>query len=92
LNTINAGKVFEPAPVDANGKANGFTESSSDIELTKDFFTSAGQSDKIIFTFTLVTTGGGGTDVKIYSDYRISFKAAVVAKPDIDLSNIDIFN
>jgi hypothetical protein len=92
LNTVNAGKIIEPAPVDASGKATGYTESSPDIELTKDFFISAGKSDKIIFTFTLVTTGNGGTDVKIDSDNRIKFKADIIAKPDVDLGNIDIFN
>jgi hypothetical protein len=92
LNTVNAGKIIEPAPVDANGKANGFTESSPDIELSKDFFTSAGKSDKIIFTFTLVTTGNGGKDVKIYSDNSLSFNAALITKPEVDLGNIDIFN
>lgn len=91
LSTVDAGKVIEPAPVDANGRSSGFTESSPVIQLTKDFFTSAGKSDKIIFTFTLVTTGNGTTNVKIYSDYRISFKADVVLKPDVDLSNLDIF-
>lgn len=91
LSTVNAGKVIEPAPVDLNGRVNGYMESSPEIQLTKDFFTSAGKSDKIIFTFSLVTTGNGTTDVKIYSDYRIIFKADVVVKPDVDLSNIDIF-
>jgi hypothetical protein len=91
LSTVDAGKVIEPAPVDSNGKVNGFTETSPEIQLTKDFFTSAGKSDKIIFTFTLVTTGNGTTDVKINSDYRLNFKADVVVKPDIDLSNLDIF-
>jgi hypothetical protein len=91
LRTVDAGKVIEAAPVDANGKSTGFTESSPVIQLTKDFFTSASKSDKIIFTFTLVTTGNGTTNVKIYSDYRIIFKADVVVKPDIDLGNLDIF-
>jgi hypothetical protein len=91
LSTVNAGKIIEPAPVDANGKSNGYTESSPEIQLTKEFFASAGKSDKIIFTFTLVTTSNGTKDVKIYSDYRISFKADVIVKPDVDLSNLDIF-
>jgi hypothetical protein len=92
LNTVIAGKIIEPAPVDASGKPNGFTESAPDIELTKDFFTSAGNSDKIIFTFTFVTTGNGGKDVKIYSDNSLSFNAALIMKPDVDLGNINIFN
>lgn len=91
LNTINAGKVIEPALVDANGKVNGYTETTAEVQITKDFFSSTGKSDKIIFTFTLVTTGDGTKDVKIYSDYRINFKADIIVKPDVDLSNFDIF-
>jgi hypothetical protein len=92
LNTVNAGKIIESAPVDANGKSTGYTDSNPDIELTKDFFTSAGNSDKIIFTFTLVTADNGGKDVKIYSDNNLSFKADLIAKPEVNLGNIDIFN
>lgn len=92
LNTVNAGKIIESAPVDANGKSTGYTDSNPDIELSKDFFTSAGNSDKIIFTFTLVTADNGGKDVKIYSDNNLSFKADLIAKPEVNLGNIDIFN
>ena len=91
LNTVNAGKIIEAAPVDANGKPNGFTESSPVIELSKDFFTSAGNADKIIFTFTSYYYRKRGKDVKIYSDYRITFNAAMITKPEVDLGNIDIF-
>lgn len=91
LKTVNVLKLLEPAPVDASGKATSYTESSPDIELTKDFFKSSGEADKIIFTFTVITTGNGVSDVKINSDYRISFNAALMLKPDVDLNKIDIF-
>ncbi len=83
--TINATGILAPAPVDANGKVSGVTETSTNIEFTKDFFSSIGKEDKIIFQFTLNTTGSGSQDVKIYSDYRIVFNAALVVKPDINL-------
>jgi hypothetical protein len=83
--TIKATGILEPAPVDSNGKANGVTETSTKIEFTKDYFHSIPKSDKIIFRFTLITTGNGIRDVKIYSDYRLDFKAALVWKPDIIL-------
>jgi len=38
----------------------------------------------MIFVFTLNTSGGGTKDVKIYSNYSISFKASVVVKPDLN--------
>ncbi len=40
-------------------------------------------ADKIIFKFTMNTTDNGSKDVKIYSDYKIDFKASLVLKPDI---------
>jgi hypothetical protein len=83
--TVDATGVLGPAPVDSNGKANGVTETSTSIEFTKEFFTSAKTADKIIFQFTLNTTGTGTQEVKIYSDYRINFNAALVVKPDINL-------
>jgi hypothetical protein len=83
--TVDATGVLDPAPVDSNGKANGVTETSAKIEFTKEFFTSAKTADKIIFQFTLNTTGTGTQEVKIYSDYRINFNAALVVKPDINL-------
>jgi hypothetical protein len=81
--TVNADKILEPAPVDSNGKATGTTETSTSIEFTKEFFSSVNKADKIIFQFTLNTTDNGSKDVKIYSDYRIDFTAALVLKPDI---------
>jgi hypothetical protein len=70
LNTVDAGSILGPAPVDANGKANGVTESSATIEFTKEFF----------------STGNGSQEVKIYSDYRLNFNASLVVNPVINLN------
>jgi len=83
--TINATDILKPAPVGTNGRANGVSESTTSLLFSKEFFDSIDISDKVIFKFTLNTTNGGGTDVKIYSDYRIDFNAALVLKPDINL-------
>jgi hypothetical protein len=83
--TVVATNILEPAPVDTNGKATGTTETSTSIEFTSEFFKSIDISDKIIFKFTLNTTGNGTKDVKLYSDYRIDFNASLVLKPDITL-------
>jgi len=63
------------------------TATTATIEVTKAFFGKVNNADKIIIGFTLKTTGNGTGAVKIYSDYRISFTAALVVKPDIDLNN-----
>jgi hypothetical protein len=84
--TVTADGILDPAPVDNNGKATGFAESSTTIEFTKEFFSQVNKADKIIFWFTLQSTGGGSQVVKIYSDYRISFNAALVVKPVINLN------
>jgi len=85
LASIDATDILEPAPVDSNGKASGVAETATSIEFTEEFFSSINLADKIIFTFTLNTTDNGTTDVKIYSDYRIDFNAALVMKADINL-------
>jgi hypothetical protein len=41
----------------------------------------------IIFTFALSTTDNGTKDVKIYSDYGIDFKAALVLKPKLKFNS-----
>ena len=84
--TVDANGILEPAPVDSNGKASGFTETSTSIDFTREFFSSVNKADKIIFRFTLNSTGNGTQEVKIYSDYRINFNAALVIKPDIKLN------
>jgi hypothetical protein len=82
-NTVNATGLLLPAPVDSNGKVTGVAETKTSIEFTKEFLSSIKKSDKIIFSFTLNTTGNGLKEIKIYSDYRIDFNAALVVKPDI---------
>ena len=81
--TIDATSLLGPAPVDANGRANGVKETTTNLKLTKDFFDAVKSADKIIVWFTLNTTSSMAADVKIYSDYRIDFKADVIVKPDI---------
>lgn len=81
--TIDATSLLEPAPVDANGKANGFKETTTILKLTRDFFDAVKTADKILVWFTLNTTSSGAKDVKIYSDNRIDFKVALIVKPDI---------
>jgi hypothetical protein len=85
-NTVNASTILKPATVDSNGKAVIPTESTTTIEFTSDFFSMVNKADKIIFIFTFNTSGNGSQDVKIYSDYRINFNAALVVKPDINLN------
>jgi hypothetical protein len=84
--TVDATGLFNPAPVDDNGKANGVTETSTSIEFTSAFFSNVNTADKIIFTLTLNTTGSVPQEVKIYSDYRFNFTAALVVKPDINFN------
>ena len=84
LGTVNATDILEPAPVDTNGKVAGSTETLTNIEFTSDFLHSIPAADKIIFHFTL-SQSDVTQDVKIYSDYRIDFNAALVVKPDIKL-------
>ncbi len=84
-NTVDATDLLAPATVDSNGKVTGVTETATEIEFNKEFFSSVNKADKIIFRFTLNSTGNGSQIVKIYSDYRINFNAALVVKPDIKL-------
>jgi len=82
--TVEATKRLDPAPVDGNGKASGVTETTTSFEFTSVFFSNVNKADKIIFTVILNTTGTPPQEVKIYSDYRINFNAALVVKPDIN--------
>jgi len=84
--TVDATGILKPAPVDSNGKSSGVTESTATIEFTRDFFSVVNKADKIIFRFTLNSPGSGSDEVKIYSDYRINFKASLVVKPEINLN------
>jgi len=83
--TVDATSVLAAAPVDSDGKVTGVNETSTTVEFTKAFFSSSSIADKIIFRFTLTSTGNGSQNVKIYSDYRINFSAALVVKTDINL-------
>jgi hypothetical protein len=83
VDTIDAGALLEPASVDANGRVTQPRTCSASIDIDRHFWESTDIADKIIFSFTLNTTDGGTKDVKIYSDYAIDFKAALVLKPDI---------
>jgi hypothetical protein len=83
--TVDAVGILTPAPVDSNGKVTAVSESTAVIEFTQSFFSYVNKTDKIIFRFTLNSTGAGTQDVKIYSDYRLNFNAALVVKPDINL-------
>jgi hypothetical protein len=83
--TINAASILGPAPVDNNGKVTGTTDTETTIDLTDEFLKLAKTADQMIFSFTLVTTGNGTKDVKIYSDYGIGFNAAIIVKPEIEL-------
>jgi hypothetical protein len=83
ISSVSASDVLASAPTGSDGKATGSSESSTSISFTQEFFNSIDRSDKIIFRFIMNTTGNGTNDVKIYSDYRISFTAALVLKPDL---------
>jgi hypothetical protein len=85
IKTINAKEIILPAPIGANGIASGKTESTTTIDFNKDFFSAINAADKIIFTFTLNTSENGTKDVKIYSDYSISFKVSLLVRPNIKL-------
>lgn len=85
--TISATDVLKPAPVDANGKVTAPVSCATSILISREFWSSINKADKIIFKFTMNTTDNGTKDVKIYSDYKINFKAALVLKPDIKLNN-----
>lgn len=87
ISTVAANDIIHSAPVDSNGKTriNEVTETTTKIEFTEEFFNSIEKADKIIFTFTFNTTGNTSQNVKIYSDYKIDFTAAMVLKANINL-------
>jgi len=83
LCVIDASDILQPAPVNTEGRVTAPASCVTEINITRDFWESINVADKIIFKFTLNTTDSGTKDVKIYSDYKIDFKAALVLKPDI---------
>jgi hypothetical protein len=83
VDTVKAVNILEPADVDANGHVTQPKACSTSIEIDREFWESIDIADKVIFSFTLNSTDSGTKDVKIYSDYKINFKASLVLKPDI---------
>ncbi len=81
--TIDATNLLEAAPVDANGRSNGFSETTTRLKLTGEFFEEIKNADKMIIWFNLNTASSGAVDVKIYSDYKINFKTALIFEPEI---------
>jgi hypothetical protein len=79
--TIDATDVLKAATVDANGKVTAPVSSATSITISQDFWKYINTADKIIFRFSMNTTNSSSQDVKIYSDYNINFKAALVLKP-----------
>jgi len=86
LETINTGELIQAAPVDANGKVTGPNITTVEVEVTSDFIDETENADQIIITFTLNTTDNGTRDVKIYSDYKLVFAAAIRIKAGINLN------
>lgn len=84
IKTIVADSLLLPAQVGTNGRTTK-TESTTTIRFNKDFFDAVNSADKIIFKFEMNTSGNGNKNVKIYSDYSISFKASLVVKPNLNL-------
>lgn len=83
LFTVDGTDLLKAAPVDATGKVTGPTSSKTSILVPKDFWKKINDADRIIFKFAMSTTDNGSKDVKIYSDYKINFTAALVLKPNI---------
>jgi hypothetical protein len=84
INSVQANDIIKPAPVDNSGKVTGPVSTSASIEFDEDFFNSIDKADKIVFRFKMKSTDNGTKEVKIYSDYNLTFKAAVVIRPDIE--------
>lgn len=85
IEQVSTSNLFEPADVDITGRVIEPKESKSLLKLTPDFIAAVEDADKVIISFTLYTTGNGLTDVKVYSDYSISFRAALSLQASIKL-------
>jgi hypothetical protein len=83
--TVNVSGILEPASVDKNGKVLSFTESHTQVKLTKQFLSSIPKSDSIMFEFTFSTPNNGANYVSLRYDFLLYFETAVIIKPDIDL-------
>lgn len=86
LYLLNVPEVIEPAPVNSNGRVTSGSEKKTQIVLDDEFFEAAKEAHVIILKFTLSTTGSGSQSVKIYSDYKITFKAGLVVRTDFILN------
>jgi len=87
LDTIDASDLIKPATVDASGKVVSPVETVTKIDFDKHFFETSKDADKIIFVFKLITSGGGTKDVKFYSDYKITYRVNINAKPKFIFNN-----
>ena len=85
IDSIDATEILKAAAVDAEGKVTGDAETSVSINLTQEFLKSVDKADNIILNFRVNTTGIDPNNIKMYSDYRINFKAAIVVNSDINL-------
>jgi len=83
ISTAGPTEILSPATIDEGGRSVTEKESKTSLTFTKEFFESISKSDKIEIRFTMNTTGEGSGDVKIYSDYKLDFKASLVLQPDI---------
>jgi len=82
--SVSADNILEPAPVGSDGRVTQPTETETSIEITREFWNSVDNADMVILKFSASTTDNGTKDVKIYSDYSISFKIALAVKADIN--------
>jgi hypothetical protein len=82
LKSVDATDLLKPAQVSSSGIVTTSTQTTTSIKFTKEFFDAVDNADKIIIKFGLQTSDGT-KDIKIFSDYKISYKAAVVLKPNI---------
>jgi hypothetical protein len=78
MSVLETGNFFDPAPVDADGIVTSSIEKSTLITLSDGFMEDGPVADKMIISFKFNTTGSGSQDVKIMSDYSISFRAGLL--------------
>ncbi len=86
IDSVNANEILKPALVKPDGRLTEAVESTTNIEITDDFWKSVNKADKIILRFGAVTSDNTSKDVKIYSDYKINYKAALVVRADYKFS------
>lgn len=84
MSVLETGNFFEPAPVDAGGVVSSSVVNNTTITLTDGFVEDAPVADKMIISFKFNTTGSGSQDVKLMSDYSISFRAGLLIQAGFD--------